>query len=80
MSKTTLSVRGMSCPSCIAHITDALAVPGVRAVDVKLERRAVTIEHDTTVSVDQLVAALRGAGYEATPAGLAQPMPRSCCS
>jgi copper chaperone len=67
MSKTILSVEGMSCPSCIAHVSEALAMRGVANVDVLFDEGAVAIEHDETVSSGRLIAALQNAGYEATP-------------
>lgn len=67
MSKTILSVEGMSCPSCIAHVSEALAIRGVSNVQVQLDQGAVEVEHDPSVSVGFLIAALEGAGYEATP-------------
>lgn len=67
MSKTILNVEGMSCPSCIAHVSEALTIRGVANVEVQFEQGAVEIEHDASVSTGRLIAALHGAGYEATP-------------
>ena len=69
MSKTVLSVEGMSCPSCIKHINEALEIRGVGSVEVELENGLVAVEHDSSVSVGRLIAVLDNAGYEATPSG-----------
>jgi copper chaperone CopZ len=67
MSKTILNVEGMSCPSCISHVSEALSIRGVANIEVLFEAGAVEIEHDATVSAGRLIAALQSAGYEATP-------------
>jgi copper chaperone len=67
MSKTILNVEGMSCPSCIRHVSAALAIRGVAEVDVLLDRGQVAIEHDAKVSVGRLISALEAAGYPAKP-------------
>jgi copper chaperone CopZ len=66
MLKTILNVEGMSCPSCIGHVTEALAIRGVQKVDVLFDQGAVAIDHDPSISVGRLIAVLDGAGYEAT--------------
>jgi copper chaperone len=66
MSKTILSVPGMSCPSCIGHIKDALAIEGVTNVEVLFERSTVVVEHAPTTSPGRLIAALEQDGYDAT--------------
>jgi copper chaperone len=62
---TILEVQGMSCPSCIRHVTSALAdVDGVAKVDVKLRDGVVVVQHDKTLApIDQLIDALGEAGY-----------------
>lgn len=64
-----LNVEGMSCPSCVRHIDDALReVKGVREVNVQLERGQVRVRHDSeAATVNALVEALRNAGYESAP-------------
>lgn len=63
---TTLEVEGMSCASCIRHVTAALtALEGVDTVEVKLREGRVVVLHASKVANRQLVEALRGAGYEA---------------
>lgn len=69
-SKTTvLTVEGMTCPSCVAHVNRALRdLDGVAAVDVRLREGTVTVKHEPAAPVDALVEALREAGYASTPA------------
>lgn len=66
---TILEVQGMSCPSCIRHINEALTeVDGVRKVEVKLKDGVVVVAHDAGAApVGRLVDALRDAGYESQP-------------
>lgn len=67
--ETRLDVQGMSCPSCIRHIKEALAdVEGVSAVDVRLADGQVVVKHDSeSALVGTLIEALRDAGYESSP-------------
>lgn len=67
--ETTLDVEGMTCASCVRHVTTALkGVTGVGQVDVALRQGIVVIRHDATdAPVDRLIEALREAGYESRP-------------
>lgn len=67
MSKTILDVEGMSCPSCVEHVSEVLTFRGVSKIEVQLAESVVTIEHEPTVSMGRLIAALENAGYDATP-------------
>ncbi len=62
---TILEVEGMSCPSCIRHVTSALTdIDGVDKVDVKLRDGLVIVKHDKAIAtIEQLVSALGEAGY-----------------
>ena len=66
---TILEVEGMTCPSCIRHVSSALEeLEGVGAVDVKLRDGLVVVKHDATQApIDQLIAALDEAGYASKP-------------
>ena len=68
--RMTLEVAGMSCASCVHRVESAIRrVPGVRDAQVNLVSRRATITYDAhQVDVDQVVAAIRQAGYEGTPA------------
>lgn len=65
MSKTILTVQGMSCPSCIEQLNEALATQGVSNIDAELDEGVVAIGHDATVSAEQLIGALQMAGLQA---------------
>jgi copper chaperone CopZ len=59
---SVLAVEGMTCRSCVAHVSRALRdVQGVGSVDVRLREGTVTVEHAAPVEV--LIEALRDAGY-----------------
>ena len=66
---TTLNVQGMTCRSCIRHVTDALCeLDGVDKVDVQLREGTVMVQHDLVEApVDSLIAKLREAGFESQP-------------
>ena len=58
----TLSIEGMMCQHCVAHVKKALeAVKGTKSVDVSLEQNAATVT--TSASPDDLTKAVTDAGY-----------------
>ncbi|HEU0201782.1 MAG TPA: heavy metal translocating P-type ATPase, partial [Burkholderiaceae bacterium] len=64
----TLSIRGMTCASCVSHVEKALQrTPGVTGASVNLlgESARVTYRPDIA-TVDALQEAVRSAGYDAT--------------
>ncbi|GDY32646.1 heavy metal translocating P-type ATPase [Gandjariella thermophila] len=74
-----LTIGGMTCASCAARVERKLnKLPGVRAT-VNYATRKALVEHQTAVSVADLVATVEAAGYtaevprSAEPAGLASP-------
>jgi len=65
-------VEGMSCPVCAARVKRSLAgIAGVSDVEVSLVQRTARIRYDPRrLSVERLVAAIQGLGYQAgVPAG-----------
>ena len=61
----TLTVEGMMCQHCVAHVKKALeGVKGVSAVTVDLDTKTATVEALSTVSADALATAVKDAGYE----------------
>ena len=65
---TRLSIGGMTCGGCVQHVTKALnSLTGVVNVDVSLRKNEATVKH-LPDSVDRrgLVAAVQGAGYQAS--------------
>jgi P-type Cu+ transporter len=66
--KKTLSIEGMSCKHCVAHVTEALrGVPGVEGVEVSLESKSAVV---TGSGLDEaaMKAAVADAGYEVVAA------------
>ncbi len=62
-----LTVEGMMCAHCQAHVTKALSgVAGVKSVDVNLNTKLATVELASDVSDDVLTAAVVDAGYTVT--------------
>src|SRR4051812_9761557 len=64
-----LSVGGMDCASCVAHVEHAAAaVPGVEAVRVNLARGRAAVRFDPgRVTPDRIAAAITDAGYPSVP-------------
>ncbi len=66
-AQTELAVRGMTCASCVAHVSRALKkVPGVDEAFVNLATERATVTHDARVDDSALIAAIEGAGYGAS--------------
>ena len=62
-----LTVTGMTCTSCAARVERRLnKVPGVRA-QVNYATATAHVEHDNTVSTDDLVTTIEATGYRAIP-------------
>ena len=66
---TILEVHGMTCPSCIRHVTSALTdLDGVGKVDVNLRDGVVVVRHDASEApITRLIDALTEAGYASKP-------------
>ena len=64
-----LNVSGMTCNHCVMHVTKALnAVSGVdRVAEVSLDRGEALVEGGA--DADELITAVKQAGYEASLAG-----------
>ena len=61
----TLTVEGMMCQHCVAHVKKALeAVKGVSLVSVDLDTKTATVDALSSTSVDALITAVKNAGYE----------------
>ncbi len=61
----TISVEGMMCPRCVAHVKDALlAVKGVTDVSVSLDEKSATVTALTSTPLSALKSAIVSAGYE----------------
>lgn len=65
MTTTDLQVTGMSCVSCAARIEKRLnSLAGVHA-SVNFAVEQAHVDHDATITADQLVAAVESTGYHA---------------
>lgn len=70
MTETQLNVKGMSCPSCIRHINQALTeIDGVAQVEVRLREGRVLVQHAADIDPSALRGAIEEAGYEAELSG-----------
>ncbi len=79
VEKTTFSVGGMTCASCVGHVEKALAqVPGVISANVNLASEKATIQYLAgEASMADFRRAVAGAGYsiraEVSTEGIAEP-------
>ena len=61
-----LSIKGMTCESCVSHAKEALEkVPGVNAANVSLAAASAEIQANENVETTNLIAAIANAGYSA---------------
>jgi copper chaperone CopZ len=59
---TTVSISGMTCAHCVRAVFTSLAgVPGIERADVTIGQAV--IEHDGTVTAEQIRDAIAVAGY-----------------
>lgn len=59
----------MSCDKCVQHVREALTgVEGVRSAEVSLEQNRAVVEHEPSVTTEQLIAAVDEEGYRASAA------------
>jgi len=79
MKQETMKISGMTCGGCEKSVANALrGVPGVSRVDVSASRGQAVVEFDDgAVAVEDLRAAVRGAGYQVGDA--ASEKRRGCC-
>jgi copper ion binding protein len=65
MSKTTVTVTGMSCGHCATSVREEITeIAGVRAVDVDLASGSVTIDSDRELVAAAIKTAVEDAGYQ----------------
>jgi P-type Cu+ transporter len=69
LSDAALSVGGMDCASCVAHVERAArSLPGVEVCQVNLARGRATVQYDPgRIDPDRIAAAITDAGYPAAP-------------
>ena len=65
MTKTVITIGGMSCEHCVKAVTNAVsALDGAADVNVDLEGGTATIEYDPAkVTLEQIKAAIVEEGY-----------------
>jgi copper chaperone CopZ len=63
MTHTRLLVDGMTCEACRTAVREALQLPGVSQVEVKLETGVVDVAHAESVDVEVMVGAIEETGY-----------------
>jgi len=65
---TRLTITGMTCDACAAHVSEALEkVPGVQSVEVSYPQGSAELVTDPDTRVAALVAAVVASGYQAMP-------------
>ena len=65
MVRHVFQVPEVSCHHCIEAIAGELGtIPGIRSVDVDLDRKLVTVTADESVPDERIRAAIEQAGYE----------------
>ena len=63
--KKTISIEGMMCGHCVAHVTKALeGMNGVEKAEVSLENKNAVVTLSADVSDKALSATIVDAGYE----------------
>lgn len=68
--KSELSVPGMTCNNCVAHVQKAVeGVDGVEKVIVDLKSKKVDVQYKETATLAQISQAISDAGYEVQGAG-----------
>jgi copper chaperone CopZ len=74
MNTINLEVQGMSCGSCVKHVTQVLqGLTGVSGVEVNLEAGLVSVNGDLPQGSNPLTSALTSAGYPARLASSGEP-------
>ncbi|MBI2876949.1 MAG: heavy-metal-associated domain-containing protein [Candidatus Tectomicrobia bacterium] len=63
----TMQVKGMTCSGCAQKVqASLLKVPGVKSAEVDLKKNEAKVQYETQkVKTEQLIAAVKGAGFEA---------------
>jgi copper chaperone len=65
MTEATISVPEIHCDHCKMSIEGALGkVAGVKAASVDVPKATVAVTFDAPATMDELVAAIEGQGYE----------------
>lgn len=63
--KQTLTVEGMMCTHCAAHVEEALSkLPGVKSAKVDLAKKTATVKVDDLIAREAYEKAIADAGYK----------------
>nr|WP_187120204.1 heavy metal translocating P-type ATPase [Methanomassiliicoccus luminyensis] len=74
MTKEKFDVRGMTCSACSSAVERSVSkLPGVRSVSVNLLSNSMVVDHDASVSAEDIANAVKSAGYDASPTRAAAP-------
>jgi len=70
MTEKTLSVPEIHCDHCKMSIEGAVAgVPGVQRATVDIDKATVSVAFDDPATVDAIIGAIEGQGYEVPEKG-----------
>nr|QGT50825.1 heavy metal translocating P-type ATPase [uncultured Elusimicrobia bacterium] len=74
--KQKFDVTGMTCSACQAHVEKAVShLPGVKRAAVNLLQNSLSAEYDEALlSVQDIISAVRRAGYDARVQGVSAPL------
>jgi len=62
--KTKIKVTGMSCKHCVKRVTKAIeSIAGIKDVQVDLKSGEATFDKPETVSMEEIVKAIKEVGY-----------------
>ncbi|OAG28515.1 heavy-metal-associated domain-containing protein [Thermodesulfatator autotrophicus] len=65
MSNLELKVSGMNCMHCVKRVEKALLeLPGIKEVKVDLQTGMVSLDKPDDLSLDEIKAAIKEAGYQ----------------
>ncbi|MBE6070392.1 MAG: heavy-metal-associated domain-containing protein [Clostridium butyricum] len=65
--KKTVSIEGMSCNHCVAHVKEALeGLDGVTSVKVNLDKKCALIESKLEIKDEEIKCVIEDAGYDVT--------------
>lgn len=65
MENVTLKVEGMSCQHCVRSIEGSVSkLKGVASVNVDLESGTVAIQHEPTVTIEQIKDEIEEQGFD----------------
>lgn len=59
-----IKIKGMTCQHCVMSVTKVLtAIPGLKSIEVSLEKEEATFENPGKVSKESIRKAIEKAGY-----------------